>query len=51
MNTDQQVIYAMVSDKSYHLDTSLQTYGPGENWGGGKLDRWFHLSYLCKIAD
>ena len=51
MNTDQQVIYAMVNDKSYHLDTSLQIYGPRENWGGGKWDRWFHLGYLCKIGD
>ena len=43
MNTDQQVLYAMVNDKSYHLNTTVQTYGTDGNW--------FQLGYLCKVPD
>ena len=48
MNTDQQVIYAMVNDRSFHRSVDLQVYGPGENWGEGKWDKWFHLGYLSR---
>ncbi len=48
MNTDQQVIYAMVNDQTFHRDAYIQVYGPGENWEDGKWDKWFHLGYLCR---
>ena len=47
MNTDQQVVYAMVNDKYYHLDVNMQLFGPEEQWGQGKWNPWFHLGYLC----
>ena len=47
INTDQQVIYAMVNDQQYNLDINVQVYGPNEQWGKGNWNPWFHLAYLC----
>ena len=51
MNTDQQVVYAMVNDKYYNLDVDVQLFGPEEQWGQGKWNPWFHLGYLCMVFD
>jgi hypothetical protein len=43
MNTDQQVIYAIVS--CYKPQTIIQAYS-----NNGDIKRWFHLAYECKNA-
>ncbi len=49
MNTDQQVLYAMVNNLAFRKDVEVQTYGP--EWRGRSLNPWFRLGYLCMKRD